>query len=67
MSFIPTFQFDTKLFLLVSRMRLEVIHVIISFLDFLHQFDPRKVHMMLTLMFNPKFKDLFILNNYVGT
>ncbi len=48
-------------------MRLEVIHVIVSFLDCLHQFDPIKVHIMLTLMFNPKFKDLFILNNYVGT
>ncbi len=37
------------------------------FLDFLHKFDPKKTHMMLALMFDPKFKDLFILNNnYMG-
>jgi hypothetical protein len=26
---------------------------------------PKKIHMMLALMFDPKIKDLFILNNYV--
>jgi hypothetical protein len=67
MSFILAFQFDAKKFLLASRMRLEVIHVFAPFLDCLHQFDPKIVHMMLILTFDPKFKDIFILNNYVGT
>jgi hypothetical protein len=32
----------------------------------MHQFDPKKGHMMLALLFDLKFKDVFILNNYVG-
>ncbi len=63
MNIILPFQFDAKLFLLASRMRLEVTHVLASFLDCLHQFDPKT--MMLALMLNPIFKDLYILNNYV--
>jgi hypothetical protein len=27
---------------------------------------PKKIHMMLALMFDLRFKDLFILNNHVG-
>ncbi len=64
MNSIFPFQFDAKLFLLASRMQLEVTHVLSSFLDCFHQFDPKT--MMLALMFNPIFKDLSILNNYVG-
>ncbi len=64
MNYIFPFQFDAKLLLLASRMQLEVTHVLSSFLDCLHQFDPKT--MMLTLMLNPIFKDLSILNNYVG-
>jgi hypothetical protein len=67
MSFILTSQFDAKLFLLASRMRLEVIHMFAPFLDCLHQFDPKKIHMMLILMFNPKFKIYLFLDNFVGT
>ncbi len=37
----------------------------ILFLDSIHQFDQKKVHMMLVLMFDPKFKNIFVLNNYV--
>jgi hypothetical protein len=62
---ILAYQFDVKLFLLTSRMRLEVNHVLVPFLDYLHEFDPKKAHMMLALMFDPKFKDLSIVNNYV--
>jgi hypothetical protein len=40
--FHPTFQFDAKLFLLTHRMQLEVICVFTPFLDYLHQFDPKK-------------------------
>ncbi len=42
MSFIPTSQFDAKLFLLAHRMQLEIICVLTPFLDYLHQFDPKK-------------------------
>jgi hypothetical protein len=41
-------------------MRLEVKHVLVPFLDFLHEFDPKRAHMMLVLMFDLKFKGLFI-------
>jgi len=64
MNSILPFQIDAKLFLLTRRMQLEVTHVHSSFLDCLHQFDPKT--MMLALMLNPIFKDLSILNNYVG-
>jgi hypothetical protein len=37
----------------------------ILFLDFIHQFDQKKAHMMLVLMFDPKFKIIFVVNNYV--
>jgi hypothetical protein len=47
-------------------MQLEGIHVYYLFLSCLHEFDPKKVHMMLTLMFYFKFKDISIVNNYVG-
>ncbi len=62
MSFIPTFKFDAKLFILACRMQLEIICVLIPFFNYLHQFDPKKTHMMLALMFDPRFKDLFILS-----
>jgi hypothetical protein len=55
MNSILPFQFDAKLLLLASRMQLEVIRVLASFLDYLHQFDPKT--MMLALMLNPIFKD----------
>jgi len=46
MNFIPPFQFDAKFLFLISNMQLEVICVFAPFLDCLHQFDPKKVHMM---------------------
>jgi hypothetical protein len=36
------------------------------FLDCLHEFDPKKAHMILALMFGPRLKALYIMNNYVG-
>jgi hypothetical protein len=47
-------------------MQLEVSCALTPFLDYMHQFDPKKAHMMLVLLFDPRFKDIFILNNYVG-
>jgi hypothetical protein len=65
MSFILASQFDAKLFLLISRMQLIVNHMLAPFLEYLHEIDPKNAHMMLALMFDPKFKDLSILSNYV--
>jgi hypothetical protein len=45
-------------------MQLKVTRVLVPFLNCLYQFYPKKAHMMLTLMFDPRFKDLFILSNY---
>jgi hypothetical protein len=42
MNSILPFQFDAKLLLLVSRMQLEIISVLASVLDCLHQFDPKQ-------------------------
>ncbi len=36
------------------------------FLDCLHEFGPKKTHMMLALMLDLRFKDLSIVSNYVG-
>jgi hypothetical protein len=66
MSFIPPSQFDAKLFLSMNKMQLEITHVLVPFLNCLHEFDPKKAHIMLVLMFNPMLTDLFIVRNYVG-
>jgi hypothetical protein len=39
--------------------------VLVPFMDCLHQFDFFKSHMILVLMRDPKFKDLYLLTNYV--
>jgi hypothetical protein len=65
MSSIPSSQFDAKLFLLASRVQLEVKHVLVPFLDCLHEFNPKRAHMILVLMFDLKFKGLSIVSNYV--
>jgi hypothetical protein len=44
---------------------MEVTHVLVPLLDCLHEFDSKKVHMMLALMFELKFNDLSIVNKYV--
>jgi hypothetical protein len=44
---------------------MEVTRVIVPLLDCLHEFDSKKVHMMLDLMFDLTFKDLSIVNKYV--
>jgi hypothetical protein len=66
MSSIPTFKFDTKLFLLTSRMRLKVNCVFAPFWIVNMNLIQKKTHMMLALMLDPMFKDLSIVNNYVG-
>jgi hypothetical protein len=65
MSFILPSQFDENLLLLTSRMQLEMICALASFLDYMHQFFQKEIHMMWALMFDFRFKNVFILNNYV--
>jgi len=45
---------------------LEIIHALAPFLDYFKKLIQKKNHMMLALMLDPRFKDIFILNNYVG-
>jgi len=45
---------------------LEVIHVLTPFMECLHEFDLKKNHMILVLMLDPRFKDFYLLSNYVG-
>ncbi len=59
----PPFQCDAKLFL-TRMIWLKVTFVLDSFFDYLYVFDPKKVHMMLALMFDLIFENLFIVNNY---
>jgi hypothetical protein len=40
--------------------------MLVPFLYCLHEFDPKKAHMILALMFRLIFKDLYIVSNYVG-
>jgi replication-associated recombination protein RarA len=49
----------------LQLMGIKVTQSAILFLDSIHQFDQKKVHMMLVLMFDPKFKNIFVVNNYV--
>ncbi len=65
MNFIPPFQFDVELLLWISKMQLKITWVLVPFLNCLYQFYPKKTHMMLAIMFDPTFKDIFILSNYV--
>jgi hypothetical protein len=53
--------------MLQTKMHQEATHEFTPFLVYVHEFDFKKAHMMLALMFHPIFKDeLSIANNYVG-
>jgi hypothetical protein len=53
MSHIPPYEFNAKLFLLTSRVSSKVTHVLAPFFYCLDEFNFKKVHMMLVLMFDP--------------
>jgi len=55
-----------ELFLLASNIRKEVINVLGSFLSFLNKYEYKKVHNMIFLMLDPRFKSLRILSSFVG-
>lgn len=54
-------QFESKILLFHKNMQLEIMKVIISFLEFLKSFDTRRVHHMMGIMLNPHFKLLPIM------
>jgi hypothetical protein len=55
-----------ELSLLSSNIRREVINVLNSFLSFLKKYENMKVHNMISLMLNPKFKSLCMISSFVG-
>jgi hypothetical protein len=55
-----------ELSLLASNIRREVINVLDSFLSFLKKYENKKVHNMISLMLDPRFKSLHIISSFVG-
>ncbi len=58
--------FDSKVVLFQNNMRAQIFKVIKPYLCFLITYDPHQVHTILAIMFDPRFKFLQILENYVG-
>jgi hypothetical protein len=57
---------STELSLLASNIRMEVINVLDSFLSFLRVYDKKKSHNMISLMLDPRYKNLHIISSFVG-
>jgi hypothetical protein len=55
-----------ELFLLASNIRKEVINMLNSFFSFLKKHENKKVHNMISLMLNLRFKSLRIVLSFVG-
>ncbi len=55
-----------ELFLLASNVIREVITVLDSFLSLLKKYEKKKVHNMISLMLNPRFKSFCIISSFVG-
>jgi hypothetical protein len=55
-----------ELFLLASKIKREVINVLDFFISFLKKYENRKVHNMIFLMLDPRFKSLRIVSSFVG-
>ncbi len=58
--------FDVDVLIFQNNMQVEVVEVIKVFFQFLKAYDLHQVHNMLTIMFDPCFKSLQVLDNYVG-
>jgi hypothetical protein len=54
-----------ELYLLTSNIRKEVINVLDFFLLFLKKYGYKKVHNMIFLMLDPRFKSLHIISSFV--
>ncbi len=61
-----TKDFDGELKILKVCMQKQVIVLLKPFLSFLLGFQPRKVHNMLALMFDPWYKGLGLVIDYIG-
>jgi hypothetical protein len=55
-----------ELSLLASNIRREVINVLDSFHSLLKNYENRKVHNMISLILDPRFKSLCIVSSFVG-
>jgi hypothetical protein len=55
-----------ELSLLTFNIRREVINVLDSFLSFFKKYENKKVHNMIYLMLDPRFKSLCIISSFVG-
>ncbi len=59
-------QFDVKVFIFQKNMQAQIDKVIKLCLYFLIAYESHQVHNMFALMFDPCFKSLWVLKNYVG-
>jgi hypothetical protein len=57
---------NDKLYLLASNIKKEVINVLDSFFSFFKVYDKRKAHNMISLMLDPRYKNLCIISSFVG-
>jgi len=57
---------NDELSFLASNIRREVINVLDSFLSFLKVYDKRKVHNMISLMLDLRYKNLHVVSSFVG-
>jgi hypothetical protein len=48
------------------RMMMQVINIVSPFLAFVLAYNQAKVHNMLAIMFNPHFKNMKVLRDFVG-
>jgi hypothetical protein len=55
-----------KLVELVLHMKCQMLKVVQPFFSFLHGFDRKKSHDMLTFMLDPMFKNLRLVSRYLG-
>jgi hypothetical protein len=55
-----------ELSLLAFNIKREVINVLDSFISFLKKYENKKVHNMISLMLDPRFKSLPIVSSFVG-
>jgi hypothetical protein len=55
-----------ELSLLAFNIKKELINVLIFFLSFLKKYENKKVHNMISLMLDPRFKSFCILSSFIG-
>lgn len=58
--------FDDEFLVFQSHIRDEVIVVLEPFLKFVVSYDPSKAHNILSLMLDPRFKEMKLVTDYIG-